>query len=135
MKKCILIFDDDKEILLVCKMILERENYRVETRRCCENIIEDISEVKPDIILMDLWIPEIGGENAITLMKNNKGTEHIPVVIFSANAEIEEIYKRVNANGFLKKPFEMADLIHIIRSNVPVITDTELSLHRTEFTT
>ena len=69
----------------------------------------DISQVKPDIILMDLWIPEIGGENAISLMKNNKGTEHIPVVIFSANVEIEEIYKRANANGFLQKPFEMAE--------------------------
>ena len=128
MKRCILIFDDDREILAACKMILERENYRVETRRCCENIIEDISEVKPDIILMDLWIPEIGGENAINLMKDNKGTQHLPVIIFSANAEIEEIWKRANANGFLKKPFEIAALMHIIKSNVPVITDTELSL-------
>ena len=128
MKKCILIFDDDREILAVCKIILERENYKVETRRCCENIIEDLSQVKPDIILMDLWIPEIGGENAINLMKNNKGTQHIPVIIFSANAEIEEIWKRAHANGFLKKPFEMADLLHIIKNNVLVITDTELSL-------
>jgi CheY-like chemotaxis protein len=128
MKKCVLIFDDNREILVACKMILERGNYRVETRRSCENIIEDISRVKPDIILMDLWIPEIGGENAINLMKNNKGTQHIPVVLFSANVEIEEICKRANANAFLKKPFEIADLLHIINNNVLAITGTELSL-------
>ena len=128
MKKCILILDDDQEILSVSKIILEKKNYRVESKSCCDKIIETISLVKPDLILMDLRIPQIGGENAISLMKNNKGTDHIPVVIFSANAEIEEIYKRANANGFLKKPFEIADLLHIINNNVPVITDTELSL-------
>ena len=80
MKKCILIFDDDPEILSVCKIILEKQNYMAEIRICCDNIIEDISPVKSDMILMDLWIPEIGGENAINLMKNNKSIQHIPVI-------------------------------------------------------
>jgi DNA-binding NtrC family response regulator len=118
MKKRILIFDDDLEILLVCKVILEQQNYHVETRTRCDNIIEDISDAKPDMILMDLWIPEIGGENAINLMKNNKATQHIPVILFSANAEIGKICDRSNANGFLKKPFEIAALLHIIESNI-----------------
>ena len=121
MKKCILIFDDDVDILGVCKIILEGQNYRVETRRLCDNIIEDISEVKPDIILMDLWIPEIGGENAINLVKKNEATQHIPVTLFSANAEIEEISKRTNADGFLKKPFEIAAMLQIIENIIPAI--------------
>ena len=87
MKKCILVFDDDTEILLVCKIILEQQNYRVETRLLCDNIIEDVHLVKPDMILMDLWIPEIGGENAIKLVKENEATQHIPVILFSANAD------------------------------------------------
>ena len=120
MKKCILIFDDDPEILLVCKLILEQQNYRVETRMRCDNIIEDISDTHPDLILMDLWIPEIGGENAVTLMKNNKATQHIPAILFSANAEIEEIGKRCNANAFLSKPFDVAVLKKIIEENLSV---------------
>ncbi len=122
MKKCILIFDDDAEILLVCKIILEGQNYRVETRIFCDNIIEDISQVKPDIILMDLWIPEIGGEHAISLVKKNEATRHIPVILFSANAEIEEISNRSGANGFLKKPFEVKAMLAIIENNFPEIT-------------
>ncbi len=121
MKKCILIFDDDAEILLVCKIILEGENYRVETRIYCDNIIEDITQVKPDIILMDLCIPDIGGENAINIVKKNEATQHIPVILFSANAEIEEIFKRVHANGFLKKPFEVKAMLEMIESNIPEI--------------
>ena len=122
MKKCILIYDDDAEILLVCKIILEGENYRVETRIFCDNIIEDVTQVKPDIILMDLWIPDIGGENAINLVKKNEATQHIPVILFSANTEIEETFKRVNANGFLKKPFKIDDMLNVIENNIAEIT-------------
>ena len=118
MKKCILIYDDDQEILIVCKLILEQQNYRVETRILSDNIIEDISRVKPDVILMDLWIPEIGGEKAIKLMKNNNATQNIPIILFSANAEIEHISMRSNANGFLKKPFEITGLLKIIEDNI-----------------
>lgn len=125
MRKCILFFDDDPEILLVCKIILEQQNYRVETRMRCDNIIEDINQVKPDIILMDLWIPEIGGEQAIHLMKNNKETQLIPVILFSANAEIEDICNRSNANGFLKKPFEISKLLLIIENHILEMSDIE----------
>ena len=118
MKTCILISDDDVDILDVCKIILEQQNYRVETRTRCENIIEDISLAKPDIILMDLWIPEIGGESAVNLMKNNEATQHVPVILFSANAEIADIANRTNANAYLSKPFDVIALKKIIEENM-----------------
>jgi DNA-binding NtrC family response regulator len=118
MKKCILIYDDDAEILAVSKIILEKNNYRIETRLFCDNIIEDISDVKPDIILMDLWIPTIGGERAINLMKNNSTTSHIPIILFSANVEIEIIAKRTNANGSVKKPFDVHALVEMVENTI-----------------
>mgnify|MGYP001792493898 CR=1 FL=1 len=42
---------------------------------------------------MDPWVPEIGGENAINLVKNNNATKYIPILLFSANTEIEKICK------------------------------------------
>jgi DNA-binding NtrC family response regulator len=111
MKQCILVYEDDQDLLDLSKMILEQRNYKVETRLYCDDIISDISLVKPDLILMDLWIPEIGGENAIKLMKNHKATQHIPVILFSANVGIEDIFKRTNADGFIKKPFEIHEFI------------------------
>jgi DNA-binding NtrC family response regulator len=118
MKQCVLVYDDDQDLLDLSKIILELRNYQVETRIYCDDIIDDISLVKPDLILMDLWIPEIGGENAITLMKNNKATQHIPVVLFSANAEIEDVFKRTNANGYLKKPFDVTHMLELVGHHI-----------------
>ena|SRR6187551_2867095 len=117
-KKCILIYDDDLEILTVCKAILDYDDYRVETLANCENILQDITAIQPDIILMDLWIPKIGGENAINLMHENEDTKHIPVILFSANDEIEKISKKINANGYLRKPFDISTFKNTIESNI-----------------
>ncbi len=123
MKKCVLIFDDDPEILMVSKIILEQENYRVETRICCDDVINDITEVNPSMILMDLRIPKIGGEKATILIKNKKATKHIPVIIFSANTEIEQVSERAHANGFLKKPFDIDALLSIVATNTSQIKE------------
>jgi DNA-binding NtrC family response regulator len=117
MKKCILVYDDDLEILFVCKTILEK-NYRIETRTRCDTIIDDIYLEKPDLILMDLWIPEMGGENAIKLIKNKEETKFIPIILFSAHDKIREIYQRANANDFLKKPFEITAITNIVEKNL-----------------
>lgn len=117
-KKCILIYDDDPDMSLICKLILEQENYRVESRKSCNNIIEEISDMSPDLLLIDLRIPEIGGEKAIQMIRDNVNTRHIPIVIFSANSEIEEIYKRLDTNGFLKKPFEITHLQQTVAANI-----------------
>lgn len=117
MKKCVLIYDDDQEILFLCKIILEKY-YRVETLFQCKDIIADIEQIKPDFILIDLWIPVLGGEKAITLIKNNSLTQLIPIFIFSANADIEKICERTKADGYISKPFDVATLIEIIGRHI-----------------
>ena len=116
--KCILIYDDDIEILFLCREILIKSNYRVETLSRCEDVVADIANMQPDIILMDLWIPEIGGEQAITIIKENSTTKHIPVIIFSANAEIADICKRIHADGYIEKPFDIAGFNEVIKKNI-----------------
>ena len=118
MQKSILIYDDDVEILIVCRTILEMYDFHVATLENCENIIDDIALIKPDLILMDLWIPKIGGEKAINLMRGNPLTKDIPVILFSANDEIEKISERVNANGYLKKPFDITVFTQTIEDAV-----------------
>ena len=116
--KCILIYEDDQEILFLCKKLLSNNQYRVETLSRCENVIADIDRIKPSLILMDLWIPEIGGEKAIALIKENPATRHIPVLLFSANAEIKEICKKINADGYIEKPFDIHTLKTTIQQNI-----------------
>ena len=117
MQRSILIYDDDLEILEVCKAIL-KNLYLVETRTNCDNVIDDVLLLRPDVILMDLWIPKIGGQQAITLLKDHEELNKIPVIIFSANDETVKISERIRADGYLKKPFDIGEFKTIIRQSI-----------------
>lgn len=114
MKKCILIFDDEIEILMLCKIILQRQNYKVETRITCDNVIADIKSIKPDIIIMDLWIPKMGGEYAIRQIRQDDSLKNIPIVICSANDEIAKISRVSAANDYVRKPFDIHEFTKIV---------------------
>ncbi|MEO7309331.1 MAG: response regulator [Chitinophagaceae bacterium] len=116
MKINILIYDDDEEILLLCKAILTKYDFVVATLSRCENVITDIQTFNPRVILMDLWIPQIGGEKAIEIIKQNESTKQIPVLIFSANADIKDISKKVHADGYIEKPFTVSTFIETIQN-------------------
>lgn len=118
MKEKILIYEDDQDIIILCKTVLAKYGFETESREVCENIFDDIESVVPNLILMDLWIPGIGGEKAIDKLKQNDKTKHIPVLVFSANSDIEEIGIKVKADGFVKKPFTITDFIQTIKEHL-----------------
>lgn len=109
-KQCILIYEDDLEIMELCKIILKNENRIIIGKAFCDDILKDVEQIQPNLILMDLWIPKIGGEQATQQLKNNPDTKGIPVILFSANENILEICEKVNANDYLRKPFDIGDL-------------------------
>lgn len=115
-KKCVLICEDDIAILDVCKLVLNQD-YNVETIATCENIIEVVMKINPAIILMDIQMPG-GGEKAAMLLRQKTETIHIPLIVFSALFDIEEIGKKVNATAILEKPFGIDNLIETIKKNI-----------------
>lgn len=105
MKHTILIYEDDESILEVMAMILEEEGYTIVTRSHCDNL-DEIRSLKPDLIMIDLWIPELGGEEVCRQVKHDKDLHTIPVMIVSASNDTEKIARRVKANAFIHKPFD-----------------------------
>lgn len=116
MKKTILIFDDDVNILELCSIILTEYGYRVETSETSHDILDKVSETHPDAILMDNWIPDIGGIEATRLLKNHPEYKNIPVVYFSANNDIKSLAQKAGADAHLAKPFDLDELESIIQS-------------------
>ena len=114
MSKTVLIFDDDIAILTVTETILTMAGYNVVTSRICDNVMEMTLKHNPDIILMDLWIPNIGGEKATNMLKEDPVTRDIPVVLFSANNDIEKIAGKTKADAFIKKPYDIAELEKLV---------------------
>src|ERR1700759_5259588 len=99
--KKIVIFDDDEDILSICVYILEEQGWEVHTFTNCNGIVDKVSEIMPDVILMDNWIPDEGGIIATQNLKNNDELKHIPVIYFSANSDIQLLADHAGANGYL----------------------------------
>ncbi|WDF70789.1 response regulator [Sphingobacterium oryzagri] len=108
--KTILIFDDDVNILEVCTIILVDAGYEVKISETSHDIIEKVTETRPDAILMDNWIPEIGGIEATRLLKQHDEYKKIPVVYISANNDIHLLADKAGADAYLPKPFDIVDL-------------------------
>ncbi len=114
MSNRIIIYDDDKDILLVTAAILEMIEYVVQRKEHCRTLDEDLSGFRPDVILMDNWLPDMGGVKAIQYIKSHQLFKDIPVIFFSANSNIEELARQAGADYLLKKPFERAGLQQLI---------------------
>lgn len=114
--KKIIIFDDDEDILSICSYILEEQGWEVHTFTDCNDIIEKVAGIFPDVILMDNWIPDVGGINATQTLKKDEALKHIPVVYFSANSDIQLLADHAGAESYLAKPFDLEDLERVINS-------------------
>lgn len=113
MKK-IIIYDDDKDLLEVCSIILAARNFEVINKDNCNGILEDIDTHSPDVILMDNWIPDIGGVKAIQIVKGSPLHKGVPVILFTANNNIQELAQEAGADYALQKPFDIAELEQMV---------------------
>jgi DNA-binding response OmpR family regulator len=109
-EKCILVCDDDKSTTDLLRTILEKKGYHVETLGNSDKLFFKIDKCRPGLILMDINMPEIGGELAAELLKNHEETKDIPILMFSAHDEIDDITRKIGADGYISKPFNLQDL-------------------------
>jgi two-component system alkaline phosphatase synthesis response regulator PhoP len=115
MKKRVLIFDDDKDILSICSFIIKAAGYEVMTEPSCHNLLEKVERARPDIIMMDNKIPNEGGISSTLLLKSSPGFCQIPVVFFSANSDVKALAAAANADLYIEKPFDADLLIGVVR--------------------
>ena len=114
MRKKVMIYDDDTDLLEVCSLILKSRNFDVITKDRCSAIINDLEQHQPDVILMDNWIPDIGGVKATRIIKESTRFQHIPVIFFSANNDVGEMASNAGAEYALQKPFDISELETIV---------------------
>ncbi|MEM9855714.1 MAG: response regulator [Bacteroidota bacterium] len=108
MKK-ILLCDDDGDISTLMQLIVSSMDLKFASVQKITDIVKLVNEEKPDLILMDLWIPDIGGEQAVKDIKADEGIKKIPVLLFSATDKLDEICEQIGADGCIKKPFDVSE--------------------------
>jgi CheY-like chemotaxis protein len=109
-EKKVLVCDDDESVLEVTRAILEMKGYTVVTVNNCDHVVEKVEEEHPKLILMDLGIPPKGGKSATEELKHDPHTRDIPVVLFSAAANLDSLTNTTEADDYLGKPFNIVDL-------------------------
>ena len=117
MKK-ILVVDDDNDILSLVETILSMNNFGVEAISRWENIPQSILNFKPDLILLDVSLLGADGRDICKKLKATIETQHIPVILFSAHAEVANNFQDCQAQGFIAKPFEVSHLVQTLQSNL-----------------
>jgi cyclic di-GMP phosphodiesterase len=106
-KKVILVVDDTPENIDVLSGILNT-TYKVKAALAGEKAIKIASKKVPDLILLDVMMPEMDGFEVCRLLKSNDATKHIPIIFVTGKTEQDEIDKGMDlgAVDFLSKPID-----------------------------
>ena len=115
MAKRVFIFDDNRDILELCTLVLESCGHEIKTSTTSNNITDQVMAFMPDIIFMDNWLPDIGGIEATHALKSHPQLKHIPVIYFSANSDVGALARKAGADGYLAKPFDIDTLEAVVR--------------------
>lgn len=118
MKKKVLVVDDEKDIVDILKYNLERENeFEVFTANNGREAIESAESI-PDLILLDIMMPELNGFEVCKILKNNPATSKIPVIFLTAKEnEIDEILGlEIGADDYISKPISPRKVLARIKS-------------------
>jgi CheY-like chemotaxis protein len=116
MGKTVLICDDDESIVEILSLVLTNYGFKVIPERNSTNVFSSVDKNKPDILLLDLWMPVLPGDEVIRNLKSNPATSTIPVILISASSEAQKVAVATGADAFLAKPFQLDELIGAIEN-------------------
>jgi len=109
----ILVADDEPVNRALIQRRLEREGYRVLTAQNGSEAVEKTKDALPDLVLLDVMMPEMDGMDACRLIKEDEKTRDIPVIFLSARDETEMKVSglTLGANDYISKPFKAEELL------------------------
>jgi len=115
-KSLILVLDDDPDICIMIKMVLDYYGYDAMDAENEENAKKIISSNPVDLVIMDMLLSGTNGTDICRQLKHDKETSSIPILMFSAHPTAKETCLAAGADDFISKPFEMSDMMDKISS-------------------
>lgn len=110
-RRKILLIDDDPSLLTTLADFLVFEGYDVETAESAEAGLEVLDGVNPDLIILDMSMPGMGGVGFLREVSNAQGRPSHPVLVLTARANMAEFFANVAVDGFVAKPCDPQDLL------------------------
>ncbi len=119
--KKIVYVEDAPEMIQLVSLILEREGASLVGALGGREGLETVRRVKPDLVLLDLMMPDMNGWEVYRHIRDDEALRHIPVIVITVRAEQE---KQINDTGrdhladYVTKPFDVDDLLHRIKRTI-----------------
>ena len=117
-KKKILVVEDDRDIQTVVVQLLESEGFET---ICANNgrealqVLKDDTQNLPDLIILDLMMPIMDGFEFREEQKRDPRIANVPIVIMSADGNVEPKKHKIDAKAYIKKPLDIDDLIELVK--------------------
>lgn len=116
-KKRILVVDDERHIVRLVQVNLERHGYEVLTAYDGVECLEKAKSERPDLIVLDVMMPRMDGFEALQRLKSDPETTNIPVIMLTARAQDRDVLQgyQYGADLYLTKPFNPLELISLVK--------------------
>jgi DNA-binding response OmpR family regulator len=116
-ERFVLIAEDEPDTARLLQYHLRRHGYRAEVAPDGLTALNDIVESKPDLVILDLMLPQLHGLEVCRLVKASPLIRRVPILILSAMATREDMVTGLEggANDYMGKPFEMPELLHRVK--------------------
>lgn len=130
----ILIVDDVVSNVLLLKVLLKNEKFKTVTASDGLEAIQQAEKELPDLILLDVMMPQMDGFETAMHLKNNPTTAGIPIIFLTALNSTQDIVKgfQAGANDFITKPFNKEELLVRVNHQISLVAAKKLILERTE---
>ena len=130
----ILIVDDVMSNVLLLKVLLTNEKFAIATASNGRQALEQVEKENPDLVLLDVMMPDMSGFEVAQHLKSNPNTADIPIIFLTALNSTADIVKgfQVGANDFISKPFNKEELIIRVTHQISFVAAKRLILSKTE---
>ena len=123
-RRTILVIEDEAKLRQLMQSALAAD-YEIATASNGSEGLLQVKAVQPDLILLDLRMPEMDGLEVLARLKENRKTGGIPVIIVSAKGESDSLFagQRAGAVDYLIKPFQLEELTRVIQRQMVALGD------------
>jgi DNA-binding response OmpR family regulator len=112
----VLLVDDEKHLLVSLRDFLMHNRFKVTTAQSAEEGLRMLETAAPDLIVLDISMPGIGGLGFLRAIAGADGKPRFPVLVLTARSMLADFFRDVPVDGFVAKPCDEDDLVNMIRS-------------------
>lgn len=117
MPKKILAVDDERHIVRLVQVNLERQGYQVVTAYDGKEALEKVASEQPDLVVLDVMMPYMDGFEVLQNLRKNPATRDLPVIMLTAKAQDADVFRgwQSGVDCYLTKPFNPMELISFVK--------------------